>query len=297
MGHLASLRLRNDPPVADFGLRSLDLNRNDFDPVSGMPSHGSCEFVLLGTGTSTGIPVIGCRCPVCTSSDPRNQRFRCGAAVLTPTGNFLIDTPPELRLQLLREQITEVHAVLFTHSHADHIFGLDDLRIFGHRHNFDVPLYCEADVEKQLRRTFRYAFSPLAADAHKFAAPRLEIRRISTEPFEVCGRRVQPIRLLHGRLPVLGFRVDGIAYCTDVSAIPEESWPLLEGLDVLVLDALREEPHPTHFGLSQSLEVVSRLRPGRTYFTHIAHQLDHAATNARLPAGVELAYDGLRIAF
>jgi phosphoribosyl 1,2-cyclic phosphate phosphodiesterase len=255
------------------------------------------ELILLGTGTSVGVPVIGCRCPVCTSTNPRNQRTRTGVLVQAPEGNFLIDTPPELRLQLIREHIDLVHAAVFTHSHADHIFGLDDLRIFGYRLDRAIGLYCEEAVERQLRAAFGYAFEPPDPEAHHFAVPKLAFERITTEPFDLLGQRVQPIRLMHGKLPLLGFRMNDVAYCTDVSFIPEQSWPLLQGLDTLVIDALRDQPHPTHFSVGQALEVISRLKPRRAYFTHVSHSLEYEATNARLPAGVELSYDGQRIAF
>lgn len=253
------------------------------------------ELVLLGTGTSVGVPVIGCECATCTSENPRNQRMRCAALVRAPEGDFVIDTPPELRLQLVRERVKLVQAAVFTHEHADHIFGLDDLRICGHRMDAPVSLYCEERVEGHLRQAFSYAFSSPGPNTHKFAVPRLQFERIAREPFRLLGATVRPIPLMHGRLPVLGFRINNVAYCTDVSHIPEESWPLLEGLDVLVLDALREKPHPTHFSLKQSLEVVERVKPRRTYFTHISCFLEHEATNARLPDGVELGYDGLTI--
>jgi phosphoribosyl 1,2-cyclic phosphate phosphodiesterase len=214
-----------------------------------------------------------------------------------PEGNLLIDTSPELRIQLLRERVDLVHAVMYTHSHADHLFGLDDLRLFGHYLKRPVLLYCEENVETQIRTSFNYAFAEPHPNVHPGAVPQLEIVRIGTEPFEVLGLRVQPIRLWHGKLPVLGFRVGDLAFCTDVSHIPDESWPLLEGLDVLIIDALREKPHPTHFGIGQSLEVVERVKPRQAYFTHISHGLEHEATNARLPANVELAYDGLRIPY
>jgi phosphoribosyl 1,2-cyclic phosphate phosphodiesterase len=255
------------------------------------------ELILLGTGTSVGVPVIGCDCAVCHSTNPRNQRTRTGVAVQTPAGTFVIDTPPELRLQLVREKIALVHAAVFTHSHADHIFGLDDLRICGYRLKGPVTLYCEEPTEQQIRQSFNYAFAERDPKAHHFARPNLEFERIGLEPFSVLGQLVTPIRLLHGRLPVLGFRLGDVAFCTDVSHIPDESWPLLEGLDVLVLDALRDKPHPTHFGIDQALEVVERVKPGRTFFTHVSHELDYDATNARLPDGVGLAYDGLRIPY
>ncbi|MEX0716951.1 MAG: MBL fold metallo-hydrolase [Planctomycetaceae bacterium] len=253
------------------------------------------SLTLLGTGTSVGIPVVGCRCPICTSDDPRNHRTRTGVLVSAPGGDFLIDTPPELRLQLLRENVELIHAVVYTHSHADHIYGLDDLRIFGFRLGRSIPLFCEEAVETMLRKAFSYAFEPLDPEAHHFAVPKLHFERIGLEPFELLGLTIRPLRLEHGKLPVLGFRIDDVAFCTDCSGIPEESWPLLEGLDTLVIDALRDDPHPTHFSLGQALEVVERVRPRRTYFTHVSHQLDYAATNARLPDGVELSYDGLRI--
>ena len=257
--------------------------------------HG--ELILLGTSTSVGVPMIGCDCPVCTSTNPKNHRTRTGVAVQTPNGTFLIDTPPELRLQLVRENIPLVHAAVFTHSHADHIFGLDDLRICGYRLKGPVALYCEEPVEQQIRQSFNYAFVERDPKAHHFARPNLEFERIGLDPFEVLGQKLTPIRLLHGLLPVLGFRLGDVAFCTDVNQIPDESWPLLEGLDVLILDALRDEPHPTHFGIDEALEVVERVKPRQTFFTHVSHSLEYDATNARLPDGVELAYDGLRIPF
>lgn len=253
------------------------------------------ELVLLGTGTSVGVPMIGCDCSVCTSSNPKNHRTRTGVAIRTARGTFLIDTPPELRLQLVRERIGMIEAAIFTHAHADHLFGLDDLRICGWKLSQSIPLFCEEMVEQQIRRAFNYAFEIPSQELHPGAVPKLEFVRLSLEPFTVLGQRVVPIRLLHGRLPVLGFRFNDVAFCTDVSAVPEESWPLLEGLDTLILDALQEQAHPTHFSIQQALEVVERVKPRRAFFTHLSHRLDYDATNARLPAGVELAYDGLRI--
>lgn len=253
------------------------------------------EMILLGTGTSHGVPVIGCRCPVCRSEDPKNQRTRTGVAVQIQGGTFLIDTPPELRIQLLREKIDLVHAAIYTHSHADHLFGLDDLRLFGYYLKHPIPLYCEEIVEQQIRAAYSYAFKPPDPELHHGAIPMLEIHRMGLEPFELLGTTVKPMRLWHGKLGVLGFRIGNVAFCTDVSRIPEESFPLLEGLETLVIDALRDHPHVTHFGIPQALEVAERVRPQRTYLTHVSHHLDYTATNARLPKGVELAYDGLRI--
>lgn len=256
----------------------------------------SPELIVTGCATSVGVPVIGCDCETCRSTNPKNHRTRSGVVVRAPEGNFVIDTGPELRLQLVREKVPVVHAAIYTHNHADHIFGLDDLRICGHRLNQSIPLYCEEAVERSLRKSFYYAFSDEEGlNTHKYALPRLRFERIGLESFRLLGLTVRPLRLIHGKLPVLGFRINNVAFCTDVSFIPEESWPLLEGLDVLILDALREKPHPTHFNLSQSLEVVEKLKPRRAYFTHLACSLEYEKTNAKLPDHVELAYDGLRI--
>ena len=252
-------------------------------------------MTLLGTGTSMGVPMIGCRCPVCTSTNPRNSRTRTGVYISAPEGPLLIDTSPELRLQLVREQIDMVQAVVYTHAHADHILGLDDLRIFGFKLKRSIPLYCEPVVEEHLRRTFSYAFVPVEDRNHQHSAPDLVFRTIGTDPFDVLGLRFIPLRLIHGQLPVLGYRINDVAFCTDVSFIPEETWPLLEGVKVLILDALFDEPHPTHFSVSQACEVNARVKPERAYLTHCSHRLDYDKTNARLPAGVELAYDGLQI--
>ncbi|HEY5311844.1 MAG TPA: MBL fold metallo-hydrolase [Pirellulales bacterium] len=253
------------------------------------------QLVFLGTGTSVGVPVIGCGCAVCRSSDPRDNRTRCGLVLGCPGGNLLVDTPPDLRTQLLRERIGLVHSVLYTHEHVDHLYGLDDLRLFPFQLGHAVPLYCELPVEARIRRAFDYAFADSAKDVHPGGVPQLTFHRIGHEPFELLGMRVVPIPLRHGRFAVLGFRFGKIAYCTDTNGIPEASWPLLEGLDVLILDALRPRPHATHFGLDQAVEVARRVQARRTYFTHMSHELGHAETNAGLPPGVELAYDGLRI--
>jgi phosphoribosyl 1,2-cyclic phosphate phosphodiesterase len=253
------------------------------------------KLVMLGTGTSVGVPAIGCSCDVCRSENPRNKRTRCAVVFGLPQGNLLIDTPPDLRTQLLREGIGVIHAVAFTHEHADHLMGLDDLRLFPYYTGGPVPVYCEERVEHRIRRTFDYAFSE-QPQTHEGAAPKLDLRRIGLDPFTALGAVIHPIRLKHGpRFDVLGFRIRNVAYCTDVNAIPEESWSLLMGLDVLIIDALRIRPHATHFSLQEAVGVSERLRPRRTIFTHISHDLDHDPTNATLPPGMELGYDGLKI--
>ena len=255
----------------------------------------SGQLVLLGTGTSHGVPLIGCACATCRSADPRNQRTRCAVAVGLPKGNLLIDTPPELRIQLVRERLGLVHAVVYTHAHADHLFGLDDLRIFPRYLGHELPICCEGEVEAAIRRSFAYAFDPAVQEYPAGGIPKLSFQRIGPTPFEILGARVAPIRLLHGRMPILGFRFGNVAYCTDTNQIPPESMALLEGLDVLILDALRHEPHVTHYSLEEAVEIARRLAPRRTLFTHICHRLEHEATNRSLPPGMELAYDGLRI--
>jgi len=253
------------------------------------------EMIFLGTGTSVGVPAIGCDCAVCTSDDPRNRRTRCAVAIGLPGGNLLIDTPPDLRTQLLREQLGIIHAVLYTHEHADHIFGLDDLRLMQFYLGGPVPLYCEPQVETRIRTSFDYAFVQKQG-LHTGAVPQLKMHTIGLEPFEVLGTSIVPVRLEHGpRFKVLGFRFGNVAYCTDTNGIPPESMEKLRGLDVLVLDCLRREPHATHFGLAQSLAVVAELAPRRTLLTHISHGLEHEAICAELPSSVELAYDGLRV--
>jgi phosphoribosyl 1,2-cyclic phosphate phosphodiesterase len=258
---------------------------------------GPRTFTFLGTGTSVGVPMVGCRCDVCRSTDPRNHRYRCAVLIGTPEGNILIDTPPELRLQLLREQVERLDAVLYTHYHADHLFGLDDLRPFAAKTGQSMPLYCAEEVEGVIRRAFDYAFT---SDPEKVAAnylPKLIFRRITAEPFAVLGQGVTPIPLAHSFFNVLGFRIGDVAYCTDVSSIPDASWPLLTGLRVLVIDALRYKPHPAHLCVNDALAVIERVRPERAYLTHMSHDIDHETLSRQLPPHVRPAHDGLKFEF
>ncbi len=252
------------------------------------------QILFLGTGTSVGVPCVGCNCPVCRSTNPKNQRTRCSLAIGLPEGTLLVDTTPDLRTQLLREQIGVVHALLYTHDHADHLFGLDDTRIFFYYLGYALPTYCEEFVEARIRKSFDYAFTPEAIN-YGGGVPQLALKRIESDPFSVLGQEVIPLRLNHGRFRVLGFRFGNVAYCTDTNHIPAASRALLEGLDILILDALRPRPHATHFSLDQAIAVARELQPRRTIFTHMSHELEHEAVNAALPAGMELAYDGLRI--
>lgn len=252
-------------------------------------------MVVLGTGTSVGVPAVGCGCAVCRSSNPRNHRLRCSVILGLPQGNLLIDTTPDLRYQLLREQIGIVHAVAYTHEHADHVMGLDDLRLMQFYLGHPVPIYCTAAVESRIRKSFDYAFSP-KSETHEGSVPKLEFRQIDRQPFEVLGSTVIPLPLLHGpEFEVLGFRVGRVAYCTDTNRVPAATMEQLQDLDVLILDALRQRPHATHFCLQEAVEVARQLNPRQTYFTHICHDLEHEATNVTLPANMQLAHDGLRI--
>lgn len=250
------------------------------------------NLIILGSGTSHGIPMIGCDCPVCTSHDPRDKRTRCSAALVYDDRTVLIDASPELRLQCLACGIRHVDAVLFTHAHADHVAGIDDLRIFSQRSGRALPVFASPETLERLRIAYAYAFRD--DPDYPSAKPQLE-PHVVDGPFELFGRTIVPVAYDHGPTRVLGYRAGPIAYCPDCSRIPEASRRLLSNLDVLVLDALRRRPHPTHFNLEQAVAEARRIGARRTYFTHIAHELGHEATNAELPAAMELAYDGLVI--
>ena len=256
-------------------------------------------LTLMGTGTSVGVPMVGCDCPVCRSSDPRNRRTRSGVLLRLADGStrrhVVIDTAPELRLQLLRENVPHVDAALFTHAHADHIMGLDDLRICSLRAKDSLPLYAEENVAESLRRTFPYAFAAPPAGAHSGAVPQYEFRPLSLDPIDLFGTAIRPLRLWHGTLAVLGFRIGSVAFCTDCSRVDESAWDALAGSETLILDALRDESHPTHFNVEQALEVIDRVAPKQAYLTHISHDLDHGELLRRLPDGVRPAYDGLTV--
>ena len=250
----------------------------------------SVRLTVLGSGTSHGIPMIGCDCAVCRSDDPRDRRMRTSAVLSYDGYNLLIDTPPELRLQCVACDVRRVDAILFTHFHADHIVGLDDVRRFNWIQGGSITLYGDAATLARVRQMFTYAF--VVDPDYPSAKPELETA-VLDGPLELGGRQVIPILLKHGALPVFGFRVGNIAYCTDCNLVPDESRGLLRGLDVLVLDAVRRRPHATHFNLEQAVEQARQIGARQTYFTHIAHELKHAETNAQLPVGMELAYDGL----
>jgi len=237
--------------------------------------------------------MIGCDCATCRSTDPRDRRLRPSIFVQADDGtSVLVDAGPDLREQALRHDIRRVDAVLFTHGHADHILGIDDIRRFNFLQKRPMPCYGDERTIADVRQTFAYAFN--AATLKGGGLPQIVTWTIYGS-FSLRSLEVIPVPLLHGQRPILGFRFGGFAYLTDCNRIPDESWPLLEGLDALVIDALRNRPHPTHFTLEEAIVASRRIGAPRTWFTHMCHDLRHAETSARLPAGMELAYDGLVI--
>lgn len=248
------------------------------------------EAIILGSGTSNGVPSLGIDYPADFLANPKNHRTRPSILLVGPTGNFLVDCPPELRLQLLREHIMMVHAVLITHTHADHVMGMDDLRAYCMLSRKSMPIYTTPEYQADIKRIFKYAFDEFPTGE----VPRFDF----IDPPEVihsCGLTIQVLTVLHGKLPVLALRVNDFAYVTDVSEIPAPAMAKLAGLKTLVLDAVRYEPHPNHFHFDRALDVAEEIGAEVTYFTHLSHDYDHDKTEALLPKNIRLAYDGLRI--
>jgi len=250
-------------------------------------------LTVLGSGTSMGVPTIACECAVCHSSDPHDRRTRPSILIGYAGKNVLIDTTPDFREQAIREGIRSLDAVLYTHGHADHILGLDDLRPLTYLRPEKTPLFARPADAEILRRVFRYIFD---AD-YKFGGLAQVELRVIDGPVDLFGVRFEPVKVIHGEAEILGFRFGQAAYLTDLSKIPEESYAKLAGLDILFLDALRHTPHPTHSTVENSLRIVERVKPKRAFFTHICHDLAHEATNATLPPHVRLSYDGMKLEF
>jgi phosphoribosyl 1,2-cyclic phosphate phosphodiesterase len=250
------------------------------------------RIVVLGSGTSVGVPMVGCRCAVCASADPRDKRLRPSVLLQYGAANVLIDTTPDFRYQALRAGIDHLDAILFTHAHADHLMGLDDVRPLNRRQPATIPIYGSPDTISTIKRCFAYIFD---GEEKESWVPSLELHALDGAPFDLAGLEVTPVAVLHGKARIYGFRFGGAAYVTDQSDIPEESLGKLRGLDVLFLGALRHRFHPTHSTVERSLEWVEKLSPARAYFTHICHDLAHEQTERTLPPNVRLAYDTLEI--
>jgi len=251
------------------------------------------RLTVLGSGTSMGVPTIGCECAVCHSPDPHDRRTRPSIMLEYGGKVVLVDTTPDFREQAIREKIRRLDAVVYTHAHADHILGLDDVRPLSFLQPGKIPLYAKPDAAALIHRTFRYIFD---ADYKFGGLAQVELQNISGT-IELFGARFQPVTVMHGDTEILGFRFGSAAYLTDHSEIPEASFEQLHGLDILFLDALRHKPHPTHSTVGNSLRIVERLKPKRAFFTHICHDLQHEATDAALPPNVRLSYDGMKLDF
>lgn len=251
------------------------------------------KVTFLGTGTSCGLPVLGCECNVCASTDPRNRRSRVSILLEWNGANVVIDTGPDFREQMLRARVKHLDAVLYTHTHVDHLFGLDDIRIYCFRTLKRIPVFAERAALDRIFRVFDYAFGEKNEGG---GVPQLELREVRVqEPFSLLGRVVTPLRIWHGSAPVVAYRIGNFAHATDCSDIPPATMEQLTGLDVLVLDALRPRPHSTHLCIAESIAIAQKLQPKRTYFVHMTHDVDHETVNAQLPPGMELAYDGLTL--
>lgn len=250
------------------------------------------RITVLGSGTSVGVPTIGCHCAVCTSTDPRDNRLRPSVLVSYGGRNVLIDTTPDFRFQALRARIDHLDAVLFTHAHADHIMGLDDVRPFNFRQKVQIPVYAAPDTMASIQRSFPYIFDGVKKETN---IPQICPRLLDGSAVDLFGLEFLPVPILHGTHMIYGFRFGAAAYLTDHSAIPPASMELLHGLDVLFLDGLRYKPHPTHTTVDRAVATVAELQPRRAFLTHISHDLGHERAESLLPPGVRLAYDGLEL--
>ena len=250
------------------------------------------KFTFLGTGTSQGVPLIGCKCSVCTSSDPRDNRLRTSLMVETEFSRSVIDTGPDFRQQMLKEKVTTLNSVVFTHEHKDHISGLDDVRAFNYLQKKAMAVYATERVQQALKREFFYIFS---GDDYP-GIPKIDLHTITDQAFQINDIPFQPLPVLHMNLPVMGFRIGGFSYITDANQIPEATMKLIEGSDILVLNALRKEKHISHFSLDEAVKIIEKVKAKKAYLTHISHQLGlHKDVENQLPNHIRLAYDGLQI--
>ncbi len=250
------------------------------------------QFTFLGTGTSQGVPVITCQCLVCQSSDIKDKRTRTSLLVQSATTTVVIDTGPDFRMQMLREQVQDLNAVLFTHGHKDHVAGLDDIRPFNYLLNKTIDVYAEENVQQTLKREFSYAFE----EQQYPGAPQIQLQPIQLQLFCIGDIPIIPIRVIHKTLPVLGFRIHDFTYITDANFISDEELEKIKGSKILVLNALRKESHYSHFNLAQALEIIDKVKPNQAYLTHISHHLGlYNDVQKDLPDQVYLAYDGLQI--
>jgi phosphoribosyl 1,2-cyclic phosphate phosphodiesterase len=251
------------------------------------------EAIILGSGTSNGVPMLGVHYSPEFLSNPKNHRTRSSCLLKGPDGNFLIDCTPELRLQLVRESIHSVQEVLITHTHADHVMGMDDLRSFCIVEKRSIPVYAYPRYQEDIKRIYPYAFAEMPPGVW---VPRFELRDVP-DVIKSCGLEIRCFQVMHGAYPVVGVRVNDFAYVTDVNAIPQAAWDQLQDLETLVIDAVRHEPHPNHFHVEATLQVIEKLSPKRAYLTHLSHEFDHDSYEEKLPNHIRLAYDGLKIQF
>ncbi len=252
---------------------------------------GRIRFTLLGTGTSSGIPTIGCKCSVCQSNDLKDKRLRCSLLIETNNTTVVIDTSADFRQQMIKFNVDKLDAIVFTHQHFDHIGGFDDIRAYNFIQHKPTPIYINDSTLRSVKKTFSYAFGEAVQVGG--GLPLFEINKIDRDDFIIGDIKFEIIPMMHGKIEVLGFRIGNFAYCTDTNYISDESMYKLQNLDILILDALRFHPHPTHFTIEEAIEVSKKLNPNSTYFTHLAHQISHSKLSKELPESIFLAYDGL----
>ncbi|MCX7880267.1 MAG: MBL fold metallo-hydrolase [Ignavibacteria bacterium] len=251
------------------------------------------KFVVLGSGTSTGVPTISCKCPTCLSNDPRDKRLRTSLLVQSPNTTVVIDASPDFRQQMLQHNVDKLDAIVFTHGHFDHIGGLDDIRAFNYTTKMPMKIFLDKKTFERIKKTFFYIFEE--PERSGGGLPLLDVNFIDIEPFTIGDIKFDPLKLHHGTLEVLGFRIENLAYCTDTNNIPDETLRLLCDLEILLLDALRYEKHSSHFTIEEAISVAQRIKAKRTYLIHLAHQVKHSECSKLLPEGVYLSYDGLTL--